>query len=263
MLKYMKTKSGTLVIAMVLVVAATHPAQAQSEDPSNFDSTRTKIQEWVRTEQLISEKKAEWQEAKGILEARIELLQSELDDYQSRIETAQAEIAKSDEQKAKLEAQRADLKAATDTLRTLIVGMEKKLKAEVLPRLPEVLADKIRPLSQKLPDNPDETELSLSQRFQNVVGTLNEINKFNAAISTSTAIRELNGKEIEVKEIYLGLGQAYYVNNDGTMAGSGTPGLEGWDWKAMNERAPEMMKIFQVLEGEGLAEYVPLPFEVK
>jgi predicted RNase H-like nuclease (RuvC/YqgF family) len=256
---YMKTFQILLLAALLM------PFQlwAQDDNPVDFDSTRTKIQKWVETEQLISEKKADWQEGKGILEARIELLQSQVDDYKSRIEEAESEIAKSDEQKAELESKNQALKSATETLRTIIVGMEKKVKAEVLPRLPDVLGDKIRPLSQKLPDNPEETELSLSQRFQNVVGTLNEINKFNAAITTSTAIRELNGTEVEVKEIYLGLGQAYYVNNDGTMAGSGIPGAGGWDWQAVNQRAPEIMKIFQIIDGEGVAEFIPLPFEVK
>ncbi len=263
MLNYMKTFKCTLITGVVVVTAVTNLALGQSDELGGFDSTRTKIQKWVETEQLISEKKAEWQEGKGILQARIELLQSELGDYEERIEKAESEIAKSDEQAGKLEAQSQDLKAATDALRTMIVGMEKKLKSEVLASLPQVLGDKIRPLSQKLPENPDETDLSLSQRFQNVVGTLNEINKFNASISTSTAIRELNGKEVEVKEIYLGLGQAYFVNNDGTQAGTGTPGPNGWDWQPVNDRAPEMMKIFQILDGEGLAEYIPLPFEVK
>jgi len=263
MLKTMKTNLGVLLVgAGVLLVPG---AGAQENDRVDFDSTRTKIQEWVQTEQLISEKKAEWQEAKGMLEARIELLQSQITDYEGRIEEAETEIAKTDEQKQDLVTQNAELKAATEKLKSIIGGLEKQVKGDVLTNLPEFLTDKIKPLTQKLPDNPEETEMSLSQRFQNLVGTLNEINKFNADISSATAIRDLGGKEVEVKTLYLGLGQAYYVNNDGTEAGVGRPGggSGGWNWEPINQRAPEIMKLFQIMDGEAVAEFVPLPFEVE
>ncbi|MEO0454301.1 MAG: DUF3450 family protein [Verrucomicrobiota bacterium] len=257
----MKIQSS-LLFCLFLQLGVTHWSHAQSEG-ANFDETRVKIQKWVETEQLISQKKADWEEAKSLLEARIELIQSEVTDYEERIKEAEASIAESDEQKAKLVAENEALKSATDTLKTLIIGMEKRVKADILTGLPEILSEKIKPLSQKLPDNPDESELSLSQRFQNVVGTLNEINKFNSTITPATQIREIGGKEAEVKTIFLGLGQAYYVNNEGTLAGVGRPGSNGWDWEPVNQRAPEIMRIFQIMDGELQASFIPLPFQVQ
>ena len=42
--------------------------------------------------------------------------------------------------------------------------------------------------------------------------------------------------------MYLGIGQAYYVNNGATIAGIGTSSPDGWVWKTANEEAPEIAK---------------------
>ena len=68
--------------------------------------------------------------------------------------------------------------------------------------------------------------------MQNVVAMLNEADRFNSAITLTVELRkDAEGKERQVQTIYLGLGQAYFADEKGTIAGTGVPGANGWAWR--------------------------------
>ena len=56
--------------------------------------------------------------------------------------------------------------------------------------------------------------MTIAERYQNVVGVLNEVNKFNQDIHVVSELMELPDQpsvKAQVRAIYFGLGQAYYV----------------------------------------------------
>ena len=78
-----------------------------------------------------------------------------------------------------------------------IGGLESQLKA-IIPSLPAPLIEKIKPLIRRLPDDPQDTELSLGQRVQNIVGILSQTDKFNTTITISSEAREFEeGKAVQ------------------------------------------------------------------
>jgi len=106
----------------------------------------------------------------------------------------------------------------------------------LLERLPDPVRERVKPLSQRFPEDPADTKLSLGERFQNVIGVLNEVNKFNGEVSVTSEVRALaNGSSAEVTALYLGIGQAYYVNASGDAAGIGTASADGWVWTPADE----------------------------
>jgi hypothetical protein len=122
----------------------------------------------------------------------------------------------------------------------------------------------VAPLSQRMPDDPANTEVSLSERFQNVIGILNEVNKFNRDITVTNELRELPGGSMaEVTVVYLGLGQAYYVTSGGDGAGVGRPAADGWEWTAANHLAPEIFRTVEILKNAQPPAFVPLPVEIR
>jgi hypothetical protein len=126
------------------------------------------------------------------------------------------------------------------------------------------LRQRVAPLSERLPDDSDRTEASLSQRFQNVIGILNEVNKFNRDITVTSELRTLSdGTVAEVQALYLGLGQAYYVTVDGSAAGVGRPGPEGWDWSSADEFAESISRAIAILRNEEVPAYVPVPVQIR
>ena len=82
----------------------------------------------------------------------------------------------------------------------------------------------IRLLSQRIPENSDETDVSLSNRYQNVIGILNELDKFNQKVSASSQTREVApGDSREVDTLYVGLGAGYYAGPRVASGGGATP----------------------------------------
>jgi hypothetical protein len=66
-----------------------------------------------------------------------------------------------------------------------------------------------------------------------------------------------------VTALYVGLGQAYYVSANGTMAGVGRPSENGWSWEPSNDAADEITDAIAILKNEKVASFVPLPIKVQ
>ena len=88
----------------------------------------------------------------------------------------------SDEERISLASKKESLKAASKVVESSIGKLEESLK-RIIPSLPSPLLEKIRPLLRRLPDDPLITDLSLGERVQNIVGILNETDKFNTTIT--------------------------------------------------------------------------------
>ena len=66
----------------------------------------------------------------------------------------------------------------------------------------------------------------------------------------------------QVKTLYIGLGQGYFVDENAQYAGIVRPSAEGWNEEIRNDLAPRIRDVVKIYEGEKLAEFVPLPVEI-
>jgi hypothetical protein len=205
----------------------------------------------------------DWQVGQEVLQQRIGLLENEISALEERIVKARAGVSEADDQRRDILAENGALKAATASLTETIVILESKT-ARLLKTLPESVRQRVAPLSQRLPADPATTSLSLSERYQNVIGILNEVNKANQDITVTSELRVLpGGATAEVKALYVGLGQGYYVTSSGDAAGVGRPTAEGWEWTPANELAGEISRAIAILQNEDVPAYVPLPVEIQ
>lgn len=248
-------------IAVCFLLGGT--ATAQQVTGEQLESARATLAQWVETQQIISEEKEDWQVAKEILEQRIELVGDEIASLEEKIALARESMAEANVQQRDLSASKSDLTAGTDVLGELIVTLEERT-VDLLGRLPQPIADKVEPLSERIPDDPEKTNKSLSERFQNVVGILNAVNKFNLDVTLANEIRVLpDGTKAEVQTLYLGIGQAYYVSASGGLAGVGRSSADGWEWAPANDLADDIARAIAILENEQVPGYVPLPVEIQ
>jgi hypothetical protein len=112
-------------------------------------------------------------------------------------------------------------------------------------------------------DDPSHARASVAERFQNVLGILNELNKANTEINVNYEVRALaDGKPSEVRVLYVGLAQAYYVSAGGE-AGVGSPTENGWDWKASPAIANDVLIALDILQGKHTPAFVPLPIQIR
>jgi len=246
------------ILVSGLAFAATDPV-AGTVTP---DSTRASLAKWVETQQLIAKEKQDWQEGKQILQSRIDAVNGEIAALKERLAETRRTAAEATSKKAGDVAQNEDLQKAGMDLSGWVTGLESGLRT-LEARLPEPLLQKVRPLYDRMPADGHATNISLAERYQNVVGILNEVGKFNNDITMVTEVRTLSdGKPAEVRTVYIGLAQAYFVSPKGD-AGIGRPGAGGWEWTAASEIAPQIEQAVEVLQNKAKPRFVSLPVKVQ
>jgi len=201
-----------------------------TEGPT-LEETRISLGKWIETQQIISRERNDWQQGKEILLGRLELVRKETSTLDQGIRAAQARIAETELKRDELLAEDARLAAQGARLAETALALETELR-KLHPALPEPVQAKIQLFFQRMPaDAAALARVSLAERFQNVLAILNELDKASGEFTINFEVRTLSdGKPSEVKAIYVGLTQAYYVNAKGE-AGIGRPSPEGWKWE--------------------------------
>lgn len=254
---------GLLLASAICLLASGATPELRGPAGANVDTTRAKLEQWVKTRRIISKERRDWALAKEMLDERIGLVQHEIEALRGKITEADKSIAEADKKRAARVEQNEKLKEAAAALSGTVVALERRTR-RLLHQLPDPVRERVRPLSQRLPKDPEDTQLSLGERFQNVVGILNEVNKFNRDITVTSELQTLpDGTTKEVTTLYVGIGQAYYVSADGTAAGVGTASPDGWVWTPANHAAPRINQAIAILKNEQVASFVRLPIKVQ
>ncbi|MBE7557726.1 DUF3450 family protein [bacterium] len=229
-----------------------------------IDEVRAALQQWVETERLLSREKRDAALAREMLNQRITLVEREIEVWREKVREADKSIAETDKAQTGMAAENRRLREASVRLEGILLGLEARTRA-LLPRLPAPIRERLQPLSQRIPaDASAETRLTLAERFQNVVGILNELNKADRDVLVCSEVRELpDGSAVQATVVYLGLAQGYYVAGGGGIAGVGFPMREGWLWKSKNEAAAEIARAIAILQNEQVASFVHLPVEIQ
>lgn len=229
---------------------------------SNISETRDVLDKWVETRQIISEEKADWRTERSILSDTVTLLSHEIERLGKTLEDLEASATAADEDRSELAAEKEKLSEAASVVEASIAGLEDQMK-RIIPALPTPLVDKIKPLIRRLPDDSSDTELSLGERVQNIVGILSQADKFNTTLTATSESREIEGgKVVEVRTLYWGLAMAYYVDASGEYAGIGYPGADGWEWPRIEDTGAKINRLLDVYEGAGEIQFVEVPARI-
>ncbi|RMF75345.1 MAG: DUF3450 family protein [Acidobacteria bacterium] len=256
---------ASLVIAglVVAALAGTATGPVRADEPGAETAARSTLAQWIETEKVIARERSEWAEAKDLLEQRIALLEGELADVEARQAEAEQGLAEVDRRGHDVRREEASLREAARGLEEALERLEPRIRS-LVDRLPVPLRQKIAPLAARLPRDGAGSSLTLSQRYQNVIGVINEVDKFEQAVTVTNELRELaDGSTAEVRTLYVGLGQAYYVTLDGASAGVGRPGPDGWSWSAEPAIATDVAGAIAIYENEDAPAWVTLPVRIE
>lgn len=226
--------------------------------------TRSTLEKWVETRQLISKTRSDWQTDKETLEQTVLLYERELksiDDQLSKVSTNNTQVAREMTEATALQ------KISNETLdgmRQYATQLEARVK-KFAPQLPVPLQDILRPQLARLPADPANTKMLAAERVQVLVGVLNELDKFNNSVNVFYTEKRKNpaGDEVAVQTIYVGLGAAYFVNEAADFAGPGTPGPNGWEWAVKPEIASSVQEVVKIYSNKKAARFVTLPATVR
>ena len=244
------------------LLAHARQADRPASEAADTDSARTTISKWISTQQIILKESKEWQQGKEILQSRIELLEQEIASLEGKLAEAEKGTREADRKEGELQSESRTLEQRADRLAAQVTDLEGAIRT-VHSSLPPPVIERLAPLYQRIPEDPATTKASVGERYQNILGILNEINKSNGEIMLVNEIRALSdGTPSEVKSIYVGLGQAYYLSANGE-AGVGRPAASGWEWTPANELAANIQQVVEILSNKGSPKFVPLPVEIR
>jgi hypothetical protein len=259
--KTLRRKSSLAALPLLLLGASLGGADtpAPTESP---ESVRALLAKWSETQQILSKEREEWKQGKEVLLSRIELLKGEVAALEGKSSEASKGTQDIRHERQQLLNEAEALKGASEDLARLAGEMEGKIRS-LQPQLPDPLKEKIAPLYSRMPADSARSAASPAERFQNIAGILNEINKFNGEITVTSEIRTLSdGKPAEVRVVYVGLGQAYFVGSQG-QAGIGRPAATGWVWKTDDAIAPHVQEVVEMLQSKAKPKFVALPVDLR
>lgn len=263
--RFFRRRYSAKLLGLATIIAGLSPMDGAADEfatAEKMDDARLSLEKWVETRRVISKERQNWELGKEMLKERIELIQNEIKALREKISDAEKVITKSDKKRVELKNENDALKAASVVFAEKIGSMEMSVK-RMLKQMPDPIRERVKPLSQRMPENTEKTKLSLSERFQNVIGIINEINKFNREITLTSEVRKLpDGSSAEVTAIYLGISQAYYANSSGTVAGIGSSDGQEWGWTEADEAAPAINNVIAIMKNEQVASFVQLPVTI-
>lgn len=228
----------------------------------SIEESRLILGKWIETQQIISKERNEWQQGREILQSRLELVKTEIASLDEKIAQAEATVAQANVKRDELLGEAEQLKAASSQLIEAVTTMEAEVR-RLYAMVPEPVQTKLQPLFQRVPDQDSQSRVSVAERFQNVLGILNELNKANNELTVNFEVRNLaDGKPAEVRALYIGLAQAYYVSAKGE-AGIGRPAENGWQWESSKDVGHDVLMALEILQGKQTPAFVPLPVKMK
>ncbi len=246
-----------------LLFASALGAHAGADTASAVDGL---TRQWLDTERQASALQTDWQAQQPILQQRIALLTAEKEQLRgllkessasrNDVETRRAELLA---EQAQLESQQQQLSQALERLVAQIDGMSKLLP----PPLQATWAKERSALGEE----PD-----ASLRLQVALAQLSSLAEFDQRVAVhEISITTKEGKELLVKQLYLGVGMAWFTSADGRLAGWGQASDDGWQWhfdagdinvsdiNVTNIKASEISQAIAIFEKREQANFVRLP----
>lgn len=252
--------AGLLVLTLLAGASA---MLAADEDP--IDATRQAIDKWIETRKAIAKERRDLILKKEMLRERIDVVQREIDAFRKKIEDKRKSVAEAEAKRKEMTQKNEKLKDASAAVGASIAGLETQT-LELVKRIPKPLAESVSILTQRFPKDPNKPtkEQTLGVRYQNLIGTLTQINKANRELRlVSEQIPLPDGTSAEVQALYIGLGESLYASANGKYAGVGTVGANGWEWTPANESAREIARVIAIVKSEDVAAFVPVPVDIK
>jgi hypothetical protein len=251
-----------LVLAATVPLTAAAAQENQAPAAIGLQEARLQLDKYIETQQIIARERKDWQQGKEVLVGRLDLVKKELGVLDAGIKQTEEKVAETARKRADLAAENDHLKASIDVLARKVATLEAGVR-QLWRTVPEPVRPRALPLMQRIPEDPAATTVSLAERFQNVLGVLNELNKANNEITVNYEVHELGGgRRAEVKVLYVGLAQAYYVSSSGE-AGIGRPTTDGWKWTPEPAIANRVLIALEIVQGKQKPAFVPLPVRLR
>lgn len=221
----------------------------------------TLTSKWIEVEKTRSLETSDGEYQIETLQHLQTILKDQVADWKSQVEKLESTMGRSDEERQKLLAVREELDLKREGARQRlgrIVRVLRRLEA----RLPQPLREELEVPFRRMA--LERKEDAWMDHAISALTVLKSVRGFHHRVTFAHQDIQLEGKELTVQVIYLGLTRAYFASLDGERVGVGTPGEDGWRWKLDSSNADEIRHAIVLAQGESSdLRLVQLPVEVK
>lgn len=212
------------------------------------------VKKTIETELTTSEEKRDWKNQEALLQELIKLYETELTLINEELE-ASGDITEN------LDSTAEDLKTKTAELERQRKEIHKRSKAQaerlltITKRFPQPLQEEIATDEAVLVSR----ESNVRDIITSMISILKSASQFNRTVNYSNLIEEVEGKKRQMRVLYLGLGQAYYISGD--TAGIGKPVDGKWSWTEIPDSKANIDKAIAVYQKTRRPELIKLPVQ--
>lgn len=240
---------------MLVFLVLSLPSISGAESPAQIDRLS---QQWLDIERQTNHLQSDWRTQRPLLTQRLTLLKAEKNQLQ-------ALLNKSTEGESDVDTRRAELLAQQTILEQQQVQLSKALSLllargqSMQAQLPPILAKAWKEEQSGL-----NAEAETSQQLQMILAQLTQLSDFDQRVSVhETMITAADGRPVLVKQLFLGVGMAWFTSRDGQQAGWGQ-GSEGhWEWHFDDSvYADDIAKAIAIFEKNQTADLVRLPIHL-
>lgn len=251
---------GWIVLLMLAPFFAFSPfaliATAQVSTPPGV--VEEKIQQWVQAKKTLAAERADWAEEKQQLKDLNAIRRTELAELQAIVTNLSSRLNAAVTKREDLEDSEKKLQTELAALEQRVVAWEQTLLPK-LSALPQPLLDTLADPIARVKNRRAKPGEKVDARVRDIVFILAEISAFHHDLRIHSELREINGESREVDVLYLGLAQAFYVNKDGSFAGRGLPGSDGWTWSPSNALASDIRSAIDMARKDDAPGMIRLP----
>ena len=241
---------------LLLTLTVAHGVVAQDAALPKAVEVQSKLEQWVKTRQLISEEASAWETEKATLAELNEIRTRETAQLDEFVKAAGERVGELAAKRANFSKEKEDLKASRSDLEGRLAKMEDSLKS-LIPEFPPALREKIEETIIRL--EAPASDAALQDRMRDVLLALQACLEFQTSVTVAFDVREMDGEKREIEILYLGLSRAWYVDVSGKHAGHGVPSRSGWVWTEDNSIAAEVRSAIEIQSREVAPAFVELP----
>ncbi len=250
----MKTSSPLHFFAMLTATAMSGLAQENSLPPSI--EVQSKLEQWVKTRQIISEEASHWEIEKETLTELNEVRKRETAQLEDYLLAAGERVEQLATQRESFAAEESELKRWRMTLEDRVSKLQSAIKP-LLGCIPPPLREKIgESLIRLETENPEEP---LQNRTRDLLLVLQAYLEFQSTLTADSEVREIGGERREIDVLYAGMTQAWYVDTKGKHSGYGHPGNDGWIWVEDSSIAGKVHEALDIQSRQAMPAFVELP----
>lgn len=248
------SRTRTLLAALFLTFSA--PSFTQELQSQRL---QTLVSQWNQIERQSDQLQHSWALQKPIIQQRIQLLNQQRNKLKQKLQTQNT--TKTNATKLRLELSKEQKKLETDQQQTThtLYEIARNMRA-IAPRLPRPLSDAWQ---AELPSKTGKQQIDNNKLLDNILTLLEKVDDFQKQITQHQQIMTFDEEQVLVDQIYLGIGQGWYISRDGKYAGIGRPSGHAWQWHANNTLAPEIVNLLENLQSNKQLTLTAIPVLLK